>query len=540
MTAVRATDQIAKELSITSSPSIYLFNLDTLSAQPVNVARDGNPGNGPSFDASISGDGRYISFASQASNLVESDTNGKIDVFLMDRETGTVDRLSVRADGSELDEDSGVVHPGRFWMGVGLDISDDGEWVIYSSGSDDVIDQSKIECEFTVPCQNIYVTNTKSRQSYLINNSNVDFLPFTSLSADGNFGLFMAHSPNCEPEDFCSDMYLYNRLENETHRLGGYGSNPDLTSLKQSLWDDSYLYSMHTDRVTSVAFSPDQETIASASWDGLVKLFSMETDHLVATLEGNQQQVNAVTYSPNGELLSAAYQGDEVFIWRLPEQNLVGVLPGYPGVRALDFSPDDQFLAMGGTGGVWLWYLADGFLEDTLEMRETRVTALDYSSTGDLLAAASDDGTVWVWRLPEKQVVLRLGGHAEQVNDVRFSPDGSMIATASNDGTINVWEIRDLSSENSEVTNLFTLDHRDWVTGIAFTPDSSQLVSGSFDGRIVVWDLEDPNEIKVLFHQTQNPVLAVQISPHGDSLAAGTVRGEVHYWKDFITSLNSD
>jgi hypothetical protein len=98
------------------------------SAQPVSVvsvATDGTAGNGPSGPAAaISGDGRFVAFASAATNLVAGDTNASVDVFLKDRVSGTVTRLSVASDGLERSGDSGV---------GGVAISADGTVVAFTS-----------------------------------------------------------------------------------------------------------------------------------------------------------------------------------------------------------------------------------------------------------------------------------------------------------------------------------------------------------------------------------------------------------------------
>jgi archaellum component FlaF (FlaF/FlaG flagellin family) len=67
----------------------------------VSVASDGTEGNGDSWAPSISADGRYVAFTSRASNLVPGDTNGTWDVFVHDRVTGQTTRVSVASDGTE-------------------------------------------------------------------------------------------------------------------------------------------------------------------------------------------------------------------------------------------------------------------------------------------------------------------------------------------------------------------------------------------------------------------------------------------------------
>ena len=67
----------------------------------VSVSGTGAQGNGRSFDATVSPDGRYVSFSSVASNLVPDDTNGVQDVFLRDRWAGTTTRVSLADDGAQ-------------------------------------------------------------------------------------------------------------------------------------------------------------------------------------------------------------------------------------------------------------------------------------------------------------------------------------------------------------------------------------------------------------------------------------------------------
>lgn len=75
----------------------------------VSVASDGTQGNDLSGSASISGDGRFVAFVSAASNLVPGDTNGVFDVFVHDRKTGITTRVSVASDGTQGNADSAFV-----------------------------------------------------------------------------------------------------------------------------------------------------------------------------------------------------------------------------------------------------------------------------------------------------------------------------------------------------------------------------------------------------------------------------------------------
>ena len=65
----------------------------------MSLSPGGSPGNSFSDYASISADGRFVAFASQASNLVPRDTNGKPDIFVHNRITGQTVRVSVSSEG---------------------------------------------------------------------------------------------------------------------------------------------------------------------------------------------------------------------------------------------------------------------------------------------------------------------------------------------------------------------------------------------------------------------------------------------------------
>jgi len=85
---------------------VFIKNIETGQTRLVSASASGEPGNRESQGPAISADGRFVAFRSSASNLVASDSNGKADVFLKDMQTGTVTRVSVTAEGAEGDQDS--------------------------------------------------------------------------------------------------------------------------------------------------------------------------------------------------------------------------------------------------------------------------------------------------------------------------------------------------------------------------------------------------------------------------------------------------
>jgi hypothetical protein len=72
----------------------------------VSVKSNGAEGNDDSYYAVISGNGRFVTFASFATCLIAGDTNNRLDVFVYDRQTGETTRVSVVSGGGEGNRDS--------------------------------------------------------------------------------------------------------------------------------------------------------------------------------------------------------------------------------------------------------------------------------------------------------------------------------------------------------------------------------------------------------------------------------------------------
>jgi len=94
----------------------------------VSVDGNGNQVNGASYNARISSDGRYVVFASEATNLVSGDINGVADIFVYDTQEGTTTRVSVSSEADEANGPSG--YP---------DVSSDGRYIVFQSDATNLV-----------------------------------------------------------------------------------------------------------------------------------------------------------------------------------------------------------------------------------------------------------------------------------------------------------------------------------------------------------------------------------------------------------------
>ena len=140
--------------------AVFVHDRQTGTTELVSTAADGSWSNGDSVAPSISADGRRVVFVSWASNLVKGDTNKEFDVFVYDRETGGIRRVSISSDGIEGDGESGLVQHQQGWSG-GAVISADGRWVAFTSNASNLVTEDTNQCDnpITGPhnCYDVFV-----------------------------------------------------------------------------------------------------------------------------------------------------------------------------------------------------------------------------------------------------------------------------------------------------------------------------------------------------------------------------------------------
>lgn len=255
--------------------------------------------------------------------------------------------------------------------------------------------------------------------------------------------------------------------------------------LQQALFEvsEQNRLSRHNSVVAGVSFSPDGKTIASASWDNTVKLWSHEGREL-RTLKGHTAGVSGVHFSPDGRTLASASWDGTVKLWNRNGRNFL-TLQGHPAaVSRVRFSPDGKTIASASWDKtIKLWSLAGRVLH-TLQGHTDAVYSISFSPDGKTLASASADKTVKLWSL-EGRELRTLKGHKAKVYDVRFSPDGKTLASASEDKTVKFWHL--------DGRPISTFEGYYGLYGVDFSPDGKTIASASFDGTVKLWRLDLDN-----------------------------------------------
>ena len=211
----RASNLVADDTNDTDD--IFVYDRSTQAIERVSVNDAGEQGNFASVNPSISADGRYVAFESEATKLVPNDNNGQsdrsrgADIFVYDRTSKTIERVSLTENGEQVNQAS-----------RNPSISGDGRYIAFSSGGNNLIKG------FKTGNTNVYVRDRVENTTIGVsvpfsvipsNRSSVNPV----ISEDGNFVAFEFSAGLSDPRSGFRyrDIYLFNRTTRAVERITG-------------------------------------------------------------------------------------------------------------------------------------------------------------------------------------------------------------------------------------------------------------------------------------------------------------------------------
>ena len=312
----------------------------------------------------------------------------------------------------------------------------------------------------------------------------------------------------------------------------------------------------HTSWVHGVALTSDGRRAVSASWDGTLRVWDLESGRTVRTIEAHSNWINGVALTPdNGRAISAS--ADRTLrVWDLESGELVRSLEGHADrVNAVAVIPGcNHAISASSDGTLRVWDLQSGQSLLTLEGHSATVNAVAVTPDGQTAVSASSDRTLRVWNLRSGQSLRILRGHLDWVNSVVTTQDGMRAVSGSADHTLRIWELesgqslrtleghsnrvnavvlvpdgcRAISGSADHTLRLWDLErgrllrtlegHTDWVTTVAVMPDARRAISGSADRTLRIWDLERRESVPKLAGHAEN-VSSVAMMPDGRRVA---------------------
>lgn len=306
----------------------------------------------------------------------------------------------------------------------------------------------------------------------------------------------------------------------------------------------------HADTIWCIAYSPDDVLLASASADGTVRLWEVNTGLPVMTLPRNHANwVWSLAWSPDGSRLATGGSDARILIWdaaqaaesarRVAEMSMMAEEdPSWADAASLEvqkamrvsmpllywqaheksildltFAPSDpkMLVSIGTEGTLAVWDAESGMLDCRLQGHIGPINSVAISpESEEIVATAGEDHTVRLWDLRdidpasaaakisrEKAMGLALAhftlkGHEAAVAVVRFCGDGRLLASASKDCQVRVWVP---NMQNPTLCAKFVA-HEAWVRSLAWTADQNFLFTASSDGMVYAWQVPRKYHVK--------------------------------------------
>ncbi len=292
-------------------------------------------------------------------------------------------------------------------------------------------------------------------------------------------------------------------------------------------WKLLHTLTGHRNQVTCVAFSPDQEILASSSQDLTIEIWRLKNGKRWYTLTGHENWVTSIAFSPKEEILASGSRDQTVEIWDLKKGKRWYTLIGHQdAVEQVAFSPQGDILASASRDKtIQIWDLKKGKPSYTLYGHSDRIYGVAFSPDGQTLASASRDKTVRLWNLQQRKELGSLPRWSDWVRTVAFSPNGQMLAGGCRDGSIGLWHQQD---QTWKLWRTLRADDAD-IFAIAFKPDSTELITGNSKGQIDIWQLGDGTLLETIAAHSAD-VLSLAFSLDGKTIASGGSDRLVKIW----------
>jgi WD40 repeat protein len=279
----------------------------------------------------------------------------------------------------------------------------------------------------------------------------------------------------------------------------------------------------HPQRVNAVGFLAAGTQLATASGDGLLRIWDVATGRETARRRGHADGIMALAIRPDSAAVVTGSDDETARVWNATDD----------GEPLLRFSDRAQALAISGDGTQLAAGCATGEVRivDTATLAERlsftteskRVNSLAFAPDSRVVVAACDDGIVGRYDLATGEPLPSFPVHTRRIYDVAFSPDGLSLATGSEDRTARIVRAHDGGEQ------LPPLRHPDRVFSTAFHPDGRRLATACGDRIVRLWSLTDGSELAA-WPGHDGPVNWVTFSPLGDRLASASSDGTVRIW----------
>lgn len=295
---------------------------------------------------------------------------------------------------------------------------------------------------------------------------------------------FLGHTAAVDSARFSPDgRYILTSSVDRTARLWDiYAENePRVLSLP--------LRTLHSTTMLFIDFAQDNQQIIMGMANGDVLYWHSQTGQILTLTESKLDPhafLNDMTLSADATLAATASGDGMIRLWDWQTRQEIYTFTGHTGpIWDIQFAPDGGSLLTGGDDQTArLWDVQTGRERLAFVGHSGAVNGVAFAPDGRTALTGSQDGTARLWEVATGVEVRQFVGHGGSIRGVAFAPNGRQILTSSDDATVRLWDIQ----TGQEIRQF--VGHTDSVWPVAFSPDGQQVLTGSDDQTARLWDID--------------------------------------------------
>ncbi len=284
------------------------------------------------------------------------------------------------------------------------------------------------------------------------------------------------------------------------------------------------------DNVIALAFSPHGDRLASGGSN--IRLWDIATAKEIGSFQRAEKVTRDVAFSPDGNLIASVGFDERLLLWdvgegrNLDEPNRPLRQVPHPDrlsvQHAVEFHPDGSWLACAGDGGKLHFFTVPGLkrIAESPALHISGVTALSFSSDGDMIASSGKDKSVRVWDVATNQVRATLDGHHDEVEGVDFGRDGALLASCGLDQTVRLWDVGKAAAPLVKLPGA--------AIGSIQLSEAGALLAVSTGMKVALYVATTAERIDEIEFETS--VEAFRLSPDGATLAVACADHQIYLW----------
>ncbi len=492
-----------------------------ISAQPIFTFK--TDGDNPVYSVAFSPNGEILALG---------DAQGEI--ILLDASTGKKTRTTIAHDGAVKKV---AFSPDGLLLATA---SDDGYAIVRDVKTDEILQEFTDEINSPITGISFNADGTQIATSNIdatiliwdiASGQVVSTLLYTcgivgdvAVSPNGNQ---IASSEWCPPENLVKIVNV-NTLEETTVEVSGLGAD-------QVIWEND-----HTENVNELTFSPDGNFLASAGDDDKVVVTNVNEGGDTSFILYDDVGLFSVAYSSDGKYIVTGNAVGSVKIWDASPISMYesGNLAAQRfAITGLIYSPDGTHLVTSDSNPDEpvqnIWDLASGAAAQMTDS-DASIASLDFSPDGKTIVAGSyytDCKLIFFDATSGKKMnvfhdpACEESGGSNSIYDVTYSPDGKSIAAAEGASRAAIWD-----TVSGEVIQSFDVTGEGgFVYSVAFSPDGKLLATGDELTLVTIWDIAAGKKVSALKGHT-GWVYSVAFSPDGKRLLSGSADGTAIMW----------